>query len=86
MRDQDWSGADAFGMMLCSPREDGTNECLCLIVNRSPEPVSFMLADDKPDAWLCVLDSAAGFVGGYGKSTARSLVIEARSVAVFFRP
>jgi glycogen operon protein len=86
MRDEDWSGADAFGMMLCSPREGGTNECLCLIVNRSPEPVSFMLANDKPDAWLCVLDSAAGFVGGYGKSTTRSLVVEARSVAAFFRP
>ncbi len=85
MRDEDWPLADAFGMMLCCPREDGTNECFCLVVNRSPEPVSFVLADEAPDAWLCVLDSAAGRVGGGQACASRKLVIEARSVAAFVR-
>ena len=85
MRDEDWSGADAFGMMLFSLREDGTKEHLCLIVNRSPDLVSFMLADDKPDRWLCVLDSAAGLVGDRKTCAGRKLVIGARSVAAFVR-
>jgi hypothetical protein len=54
-------------------------------VNRSPEPVSFVLADEAPDAWLCVLDSAAGRVGGGQACASRKLVIEARSVAAFVR-
>jgi glycogen operon protein len=83
MRDEDWAGADAFGMMLSVARDDGANERLCLLINRSLAPVSFVLANDKPNAWLRVLDSAAGFVGRGGTSTGRELAIEARSVAAF---
>jgi glycogen operon protein len=83
MRDEDWAQADAFGMMLSFSREDGIDNCFCLIVNRSPRPVSFALAEDKPDPWLCVLDSAAGFVGDRKTSATRKLMIEARSVAAF---
>lgn len=83
MRDEDWSSADAFGMVLSSPREDGTNERLCLLVNRSPEPVAFALAGNEPERWLCVLDSATGFVSACGKSAAPKLALEGRSVAAF---
>ncbi|MBW0004534.1 MAG: glycogen debranching protein GlgX [Hyphomicrobiales bacterium] len=85
MRDEDWALADAFGMMLSIPRDDGKSEHFCLVLNRSSEPVSFVLGTDKADQWVCVLDSAAGFVGTRIPSLTRELTIEARSVAAFVR-
>ena len=83
MRAEDWAGADAFGMMLSSPRGDGTRDNLCVIVNRSTAPVRFMLADDKSSEWACVLDSSIDRVETRKKNDGAFLLIAPRSIAAF---
>ncbi|MBV9430642.1 MAG: hypothetical protein JO137_02355, partial [Hyphomicrobiales bacterium] len=85
MRDEDWCVADTFGMMLSSPDKDGLHDSFCVIVNRSPAPVRFMLADDEPNAWTCVLDSSVDQVEGSANKDAATLLVGPRSIAAFTR-
>jgi glycogen operon protein len=80
MRDEEWASADVFAMAMSFPRDDGTSECLCVIFNRSPAPVSCKLPGDAERAWVCVLDSAAALVGASGKYACGEFMSAARSV------
>jgi glycogen debranching enzyme len=85
MRDEDWALADVFAMAMASRRDDGTDERLCVIVNRSSAPVWFLLPGAEQSAWLCVLDSAVGFVGTSTRSATGKVRLEARALAGFTR-
>ena len=80
MRDEEWASADVFAMAMSCSRDDGTSECLCVIFNRSPAPVSCKLPGDAERAWACVLDSAAALVGAWGKYACGEFMSAARSV------
>ncbi len=85
MRGEDWAKADLFGMVLAQPDPDGSRERLCVIFNRSVEGLRFALPGPTGAGWVCVLDSAAGFVGERGAEAKAAVTVAARSVTAFAR-
>jgi glycogen operon protein len=83
MRNDDWAQADVFGMEMASLPPDGSKERLCIVINRSAKRVPFVLPDAGAAAWVCVVDSATGFVGGGRPRTASGVTVAARSVTAF---
>ncbi|MFI5010854.1 MAG: glycogen debranching protein GlgX [Hyphomicrobiales bacterium] len=83
MQDGEWERADIFAMALASGRDDGSKERLCIVLNRSAAPASFVLPSGAPFSWTCVLDSASGFVGEAGTKAMGEVTVAARSVTAF---